>query len=66
VVTANYCLSNVDQSVHMSLKICIHFFGTLCISQKYEMFVQEYFCRMQNDKISQWKIFFSLEFYGDN
>jgi hypothetical protein len=27
-ITANYCLSNVDQSVCVSLKMCIHFFGT--------------------------------------
>jgi hypothetical protein len=25
LITGNYCLSNVDQSVHVSLKICIHF-----------------------------------------
>jgi hypothetical protein len=28
VVTANCCLSNLDQSVPVTLKMCIHFFGT--------------------------------------
>jgi hypothetical protein len=28
VVTASYCLKNVYQSVHVSLKMCIHFVGT--------------------------------------
>jgi hypothetical protein len=32
VVTANCCLSNVDQSVHVSLKMCLHFLApSVCV-----------------------------------